>query len=48
VGVLRVLKEVGYDRLLYPDHVLVFPGDEGSQAVWGHAVGFIKGLMKAL
>lgn len=48
LGVLRVLQEVGYDRLLHPDHVPNFPGDEGRQAGWGYAIGFIKGLMKAL
>jgi mannonate dehydratase len=48
LSVLRVLKEVGYDRLLHPDHAPVFPGDENREAGWGYAIGFMKGLMKAL
>jgi len=48
LGVLRVLKEVGYDRLLHPDPVPVFPVDDNREAGWEYSIGFITGLMKAL
>ena len=48
LGVLRVLKEVGYDRLLHPDHAPRFPDDEGRKAGWGYAIGYMKGLMRSL
>lgn len=48
LGVLRVLKEVGYDRLLHPDHAPRFPQDNGTEAAWGYAIGYMKGLMRSL
>lgn len=43
---LAALKEVGYDKLLHPDHVPQFPEETGSLAGWAYAVGYIKALLK--
>lgn len=43
---LRALRAVGYPRLLHPDHVPEFPGDENQRAGWGYAVGQIKAMLR--
>ncbi len=48
LGVLWVLKEVGYDQLLHPDHVPVFAGMRAGRRAWGDSIGFIKALMKPI
>jgi mannonate dehydratase len=45
---LRALKEVGYPRLLHPDHVPELPGDPLQRGGWGYAVGHIKSMMRQL
>jgi len=42
---LATLKEVGYDKLLHPDHVPRFPEETGSLAGWGYAIGHMKALL---
>ena len=42
------LKEVGYDKLLHPDHVPRFPEETGSFAGWSYAIGYMKALLKTL
>lgn len=46
--VLQTLQEVGYDRMVMPDHVPHHPDDpEGSQG-FAFSYGYIKGLLQAL
>ncbi len=45
---LRALKEVGYDKLLYPDHVPRFPAEDGRYIGWSYAIGYIKALMQTV
>jgi mannonate dehydratase len=45
---LRALHATGYPRLLHPDHVPEFPGDELQRGGWGYAVGQIKTMMRQL
>ena len=45
---LRGLREHGYSRLLYPDHVPHMHSDVDRRKVgWSYAVGYIKGLMNS-
>lgn len=44
---MKAFYEVGYDRLIYPDHVPRITDDAGARAAWAHAVGHIQGLMRA-
>jgi mannonate dehydratase len=45
---LRVYREVGYDRMLMPDHVPRIAGDaEGAQA-FAYTFGYIKALIRAV
>jgi len=46
LAALKAFREVGYPRLLYPDHVPRMPGDQGGRAGWAYAVGHIKALMR--
>jgi len=41
---MRALLEVGYDKLIYPDHVPRLPDDPGARAGWALTVGRIEGL----
>ena len=43
---MRALLNVGYDKLIYPDHVPRIEGDESSLASWALAVGRIEGLLE--
>ena len=45
---LRALHKTGYPRLLHPDHVPQFPGDQAQRGGWGYAVGEIKAMMRQL
>ncbi len=45
---LATLKEVGYDKLLHPDHVPQFPEETGSLAGWSYAIGYMRALLKTL
>ena len=39
--------EVGYNKLVYPDHVPRIDGDtEDRRVSWAHAVGQIQGFMR--
>lgn len=45
---MKTLYAVGYDRLIYPDHVPGIPQEDGGENVaWAHGVGQIQGLMIA-
>jgi D-mannonate dehydratase len=44
---MKALYGVGYNRLVYPDHVPGIPGgDGGRNTAWAHVVGYIQGLMR--
>ncbi len=43
---MNALYEVGYDKLLYPDHVPRIEGDTDLTASWAHSVGYMQGLMR--
>ena len=45
---LAALKEVGYDKLLHPDHTPRFPEETGANAGWAYAIGYMKALLKTL
>ena len=42
---LRVYKEVGYDRMIMPDHVPQIQGDTGRAQGFAFAFGYIKSLI---
>ncbi|MDA0196511.1 MAG: mannonate dehydratase [Bacteroidetes bacterium] len=45
---IQALRDNGYPRLLYPDHVPNMDSDvQGSKVGWAYAVGYIKALMKS-
>jgi D-mannonate dehydratase len=45
---LRTLREYGYSRLLFPDHVPHMDSDvERGKVGWSYAAGYIKGLMNS-
>ena len=46
--VMRVLKEVGYGRMVTPDCVASAPGDPGSDTGSKVAFGFAQGDVRAL
>jgi mannonate dehydratase len=50
--VMRVLKEVGYDRMIMPDHVPAIPGDPGNymggKVAFANALGYVRGLMQTV
>jgi mannonate dehydratase len=46
LAAMKTFAEVGYSKLIYPDHVPEIPGDEGGRIGWAYAVGHIKALMK--
>lgn len=47
---MRVFKEVGYDRMMMPDHVPAIPGDPGNymggKVAFAFALGYIRALMQ--
>ncbi|MGH9581930.1 MAG: mannonate dehydratase [Bryobacteraceae bacterium] len=45
---LRVYKEVGYDRMIMPDHVPRIEGDTGGRQAFAFAFGYIRGLLQAV
>lgn len=48
LSAMRSLKDIGYSRLIYPDHVPQMPGDERRRAGWAYAVGYIRALIRAV
>jgi mannonate dehydratase len=50
--VVRVLKEVGYDRMIMPDHVPSIPGDPGNymggKIAFAFALGYVRALMQTV
>ena len=50
--VMRVLKEVGYDRIIMPDHVPSIPGDPGNymggKVAFAFALGYVRSLMQTV
>jgi mannonate dehydratase len=50
--VMRVLKEVGYDGMIMPDHVPSIPGDPGNymggKVAFAFALGYVRALMKTV
>ena len=50
--VMRVLKEVGYDRMIMPDHVPSIPGDPGNymggKVAFANALGYLRSLMQTV
>jgi D-mannonate dehydratase len=48
LAAMRALKEIGYPRLIYPNHVPQMPGEDRRRAGWAYAVGYIKALIKAV
>ena len=45
---MRVYKEVGYDGMMMPDHVLQTVGDEGGRQAFAFAFGYIRALIQAV
>jgi mannonate dehydratase len=49
---MRVYKEVGYDKMMMPDHVPTIPGDPGNymggKVSMAFALGYIRALMKTV
>jgi mannonate dehydratase len=49
---VRVLKEVGYDRMIMPDHVPSIPGDPGNymggKVAFAFALGYVRALMQTV
>jgi mannonate dehydratase len=52
LNVMRVLKEVGYDRIIMPDHVPSIPGDPGNymggKVAFAFALGYVRALMQTV
>jgi mannonate dehydratase len=46
VHAIRVYKEVGYDGMLMPDHVLKIKGDTGGAQAFAYAFGYINALIQ--
>jgi mannonate dehydratase len=50
--VMRVLKEVGYDGMVMPDHVPSIPGDPGNymggKVAFAFALGYVRALMQTV
>ncbi|MCA9093982.1 MAG: mannonate dehydratase, partial [Planctomycetaceae bacterium] len=46
--VLQTLQEVGYDRMVMPDHVPHHPDDPKGDQAFAFSYGYIKALLKAL
>lgn len=44
----RALHEVGYDRMVMPDHVPHHHDDEGSLQAFAFAYGYIKGILQSM
>jgi mannonate dehydratase len=47
LAALRVYREVGYDRMLMPDHVPQIEGDAGGRQAFAYTFGYIKALLRA-
>jgi mannonate dehydratase len=46
--IARILRDVGYDGMLMPDHVPSHPDDPHSLQAFAFAIGHIKGILQAL
>ena len=50
--VMRVLKEVGYDKMIMPDHVPSIPGDPGNymggKVAFANSLGYLRSLMETI
>jgi mannonate dehydratase len=46
--IARILRDVGYDGMLMPDHVPSHPDDPLSLQAFAFAIGHIKGILQAL
>lgn len=50
--VMRVLKEVGYDKMIMPDHVPSIPGDPGDymggKVAFANSLGYLRSLMETI
>ena len=45
---MRVYKEVGYDRMMMPDHMPHVAGDENGKQAFAFAFGYIRALIQAV
>jgi mannonate dehydratase len=45
---MRVYKEVGYDKMMMPDHVPHTVGDENGKQGFAFAFGYIRALIQAV
>jgi mannonate dehydratase len=48
VEIARILRDVGYDGMLMPDHVPSHPDDPHGLQAFAFAFGYIKGILQAL
>ncbi len=48
VDIARILRDVGYDGMLMPDHVPSHPDDPHGLQAFAFALGYIKGILQAL
>lgn len=46
IHAIRVLKEVGYDGMIMPDHVPQIQGDEGGRQAFAYCFGYIQALIQ--
>jgi len=48
LAALAAYRDVSYEGPLVPDHFPHIPGDEKNWASWGFALGYMRGLLKAV
>jgi mannonate dehydratase len=46
--IVQTLKEIGYDKRVYPDHVPTLIGDEKRRAALAFAVGYVKAVFSMI
>jgi mannonate dehydratase len=46
IRALRVYKDVGYDGMIMPDHVLQIEDDKGQAQAFAFAFGYIQALIQ--
>jgi mannonate dehydratase len=44
LAAMKAFHEVGYSRMLVPDHSPIIAGDHHELGAWGYALGYIKAL----
>jgi mannonate dehydratase len=47
LAAMRALVEVGYSRMVVPDHTPAIAGDTNGLGAWGYALGYIRALLTA-